>query len=96
MFAVTVKFILNPGRASDFLPLMLGNARASVVSEPGCRQFDICSDPDRPDEIFLYELYDSPEAFQAHLKTPHFLSFEAAVGTMVAEKTVTTYRRVNQ
>ena len=30
-----------------------------------------------PAEVFLYEIYDDESAFAAHLKTPHFLAFDA-------------------
>ncbi|MEL7278840.1 MAG: putative quinol monooxygenase [Pseudomonadota bacterium] len=91
MFAVTVIFDIKTGRMEDFLPLMLANARASRKSEPGCQQFDVCRKGDR---IFLYEIYDDQAAFDAHLATDHFLSFDAAVTDMVVEKRLETYASV--
>ncbi|MEO0750268.1 MAG: putative quinol monooxygenase [Pseudomonadota bacterium] len=91
MFAVTVIFDIHEGRMEDFLPLMLENARASRSTEPGCQQFDVCRAGDR---IFLYEIYDNRAAFDAHLATAHFLSFDAAVAEMVAGKTLETYASV--
>mgnify|MGYP001799846413 CR=1 FL=1 len=91
MFAVTVIFDIHAGRMEDFLPLMLTNARASRDTEPGCQQFDVCREGDR---IFLYEIYDDRAAFDAHLATDHFLSFDAAVADMVAEKRLETYASV--
>jgi len=96
MYAVTVTFTLNPGRASAFLPMMRDNARTSLDREPGCRQFDVCTDPDRPDVVFLYELYDDRAAFDAHLAAPHFQSFDAATQGMVAIKDVVTFAEVWQ
>ena len=95
-FAVVVTFQIEPDQMAAFLPLMLDNARASLATEPGCRQFDVATDPARPEEVFLYELYDDRAAFDAHLGTAHFKSFDAAIAPMVREKSVKTYARVVQ
>ncbi|GAA0780485.1 antibiotic biosynthesis monooxygenase [Roseibium denhamense] len=96
MFVVTVTFQLKPGQKKVFLPLMTENAEASLREEPGCRQFDVCTDPDRPEEVFLYEIYDDAAAFQVHLETEHFLAFDRKIAGMVADKSVKTYRKVAQ
>lgn len=96
MYAVTVTFAIAPGRMPDFLPLMYANASASLRDEPGCRQFDVATDPARPDTVFLYELYDTEADFKAHLTLPHFLSFAEETEAMVAEKTVATWSEVRQ
>ena len=36
----------------------------------------------------LYEIYDDAAAFAAHMRTSHFLSFDAASAALVADKTV--------
>lgn len=95
MFAVTVQFQIRDGMIDDFLPLMLENAKASLEDEPGCRQFDVCTDPDRPGDVFLYEIYDDAAAFQEHLRTSHFLAFDAQVSTMISSKSVATYSKVS-
>lgn len=94
MFAVTVTFQITPGQMQAFLPLMLQNARTSLQAEAGCRQFDVATDPDFPDEVFLYELYTSPAAFQTHLASMHFKEFDAQVEGMIAAKTVRRFREV--
>ena len=92
-FVVTVEFEIHPQRLDEFLPLMRENARASVDGEPGCRQFDVCTDPARPHAVFLYEVYDDRAAFDAHLASSHFKRFDAAVREMVATKSVRILRR---
>ncbi len=92
MFVVTVEIDLKPGQASAFLPLIRENARLSLSTEPGCHQFDICHDPDRPDTVFLYERYEDGAAFDAHLNSAHFLAFDRETAAMMANKTVRTYR----
>lgn len=94
MYAVTVTFTIAPDRMQDFLPLMLANAETSLADEPGCRQFDVCTDPDLPDQLFLYEIYDDRAAFDAHLQSDHFRSFDAQVAGMIADKAVRCWAEV--
>jgi autoinducer 2-degrading protein len=94
MFAVTVDFEVAPGRMPDFLRLVRENARASQ-GEPACIRFDVCTDPGRPDAVFLYELYDDAAGFDAHLATPHFLAFEAAAAPMLRAKRVHRWSQVS-
>lgn len=96
MFAVVVSLTLKPQCSQEFLPLMMANARSSLSREKGCRQFDVATDPSRPDEVFLYELYDDATAFQHHLASGHFRSFDLATASMIEEKTVKTYCEVAQ
>ncbi len=95
MFAVVVTFQIAPGQMAAFLPRMRANAAASLRHEPGCHRFDVCTDPARPDEVFLYELYTDQAAFDAHLATDHFKAFDAEAGPMIAGKSVATYAEVS-
>ncbi|CTQ32387.1 putative quinol monooxygenase [Jannaschia rubra] len=90
MFVVTVTIEVHPGHWRDFLPLVMENARASV-SEPACQRFDVATDPDRPGEVFLYELYDDASGFDAHRKTPHYATFDRGTADMIRRKSVVTY-----
>ncbi|MGP6088971.1 putative quinol monooxygenase [Antarctobacter jejuensis] len=96
MFAVVVTFEIKPEGAGAFLDLVTQNAHASVRDEPGCHQFDVCADPARPGEVFLYELYDDQAAFEAHMTTTHFISFDADSAPFVLSKSVRTYAQVFQ
>lgn len=96
MFVVTVLFQIRPGHEAAFLPHMTANAAQSLAAEPGCLQFDVCTNPAAPAEIFLYEVYTTAAAFQDHLARPHFLAFDAAVSDMVLSKTVKTFSEVRQ
>lgn len=94
MFVVTVMFVVRPERVEDFRREMVANARASRAHEPGCRQFDVAVDPHDPATIFLYELYDDRAAFDAHLASAHFRSFDAAVAGWTASKAVRMFQRI--
>ncbi len=94
MHVITVEFTVRPEVFDAFMPLMLENARLSRETEPGCRQFDVCTGPARPGVVFLYELYDDRAAFDAHRATAHFRSFDAAVKEMLTAKVVHAWTRV--
>jgi quinol monooxygenase YgiN len=94
MYVVTVEFIVEPQQAAAFRREVVANARVSRDKEPDCRQFDVCTIPDDPTTIFLYEVYTNRAAFDAHLATSHFRTFDAAVGSWVVRKTVRIFERI--
>lgn len=96
MYVVTVEFEIRLEQFSAFLPLMLENAQASHRLEPGCQQFDVCTDPDRPDYVFLYEVYTDRSAFDEHRASEHFKRFDRAAQEMIARKTVRTMQRIER
>lgn len=93
MLAVVVEFRIRPAHVQAFHAAIVDNARRSLQTEAGCRQFDVCRDPAEPAAFFLYELYDDEAAFQAHLRTPHFLQMDAATASWVDSKRVRRLQR---
>ena len=69
MYVITVQFTIDQEHWGRFLPLMYENACRSREEEPGCRQFDVCVDPQREGLVFLYELYVDRAAFDGHLRS---------------------------
>lgn len=96
MFAVAVHFESTPGQATAFLAAVKANAATSLEQEPGCQVFDVCTNPETPNLVFLYELYDDKAAFNAHLESAHFRAFDAVVAPMIAGKRVHTYSQVTR
>ncbi|MEO9682054.1 MAG: putative quinol monooxygenase [Tateyamaria sp.] len=94
-FAVTVVFEIKPGQMEPFMEAILNNARCSVRDEPGCRQFDVCTDPGDPNTVFLYEKYDDLAAFEAHQTMPHYKATGPKVVDLVASKTLRTFAQVD-
>ena len=90
MHVVCVDFEVKPGHLAEFMPLMKAQAKNSLELEDGCRRFDVSIDREDGCKVFLYEIYDSEEAFQSHLASDHFKAFDKAVAGMVAGKTVRT------
>ena len=94
MLVVAVTFYTTGTGMPEFLNLVRANA-AQSLTEPGCHRFDVCTASDGAAEVFLYEIYDDAAAFEAHLRTPHFLEFNQAVASLVTGKQVMQYRLCN-
>jgi (4S)-4-hydroxy-5-phosphonooxypentane-2,3-dione isomerase len=88
MLALVVDFRVKPPFVAAFEQAISHNAQASLDTEPGCRQFDVCRDQADPTLFFLYEFYDDEAAIQAHLRAPHFLAMSAATAEWVESKRV--------
>lgn len=75
MFAVTVNLKVKPGSVEAFRKAVLQHAKNSLEKEEACRRFDVCFDDDRPERIFLYEVYDDGAAFDLHRESDHYERF---------------------
>lgn len=93
MYVITVTFVIDPEYVDAFREAMEIQARTSLEEEDGCHQFDVCVDPDHSNTWFLYEIYTDRAAFDAHLASAHFASFDAKVAPWVTSKTVKALER---
>jgi autoinducer 2-degrading protein len=87
-FALVVDFQVKPEHLAKFNELIAVNAKASVGTEPGCRQFDVLRTLDDPCRVLLYEVYDSDDAFKTHLEQAHTKTFLGQVKELVTAQTV--------
>jgi (4S)-4-hydroxy-5-phosphonooxypentane-2,3-dione isomerase len=94
MFAVTVLVEVDDRHLPEFMEEMKKQARNSLEREKGCRQFDICADAQAPRRVFLYEIYNDKTAFDAHLRTDHFLEFDRRVNDWLVSKKVECWERL--
>ena len=93
MYVITVLFSTGPEHASEFLQAMVANARTSVADEPGCRQFDVCVSDRNPNDVFLFEVYDSKAAFDAHVASAHFRQFSESTAAWVTGKVIQAFEK---
>ena len=96
MYVITVQFTIDHEHLERFLPLMYENARRSREEEPGCRQFDVCVDPEREGIVFLYELYVDRAAFDDHLASCHYQKFAMETKAMILHRDVHPWQRIAQ
>lgn len=88
MYVVTVTFVTTPDASDAFREAVIAQAANSLNLEEACQRFDVCLDPEDPTRVFLYELYSDRAAFDLHLKSDHFLDFDARTRDWVTSKTV--------
>ena len=55
------------GKRDQYLRFLKAHGKRCLSTEPGTLQFEILVPHEVADTIMLYEVYASPEAFQAHL-----------------------------
>lgn len=56
------------GKRDEYLKFLAAHRKRCLETEPGTVSFEILVPQNEPDTIMLYELYDSPEGFDAHVK----------------------------
>ncbi|MEL7167329.1 MAG: putative quinol monooxygenase [Pseudomonadota bacterium] len=93
MYVVTVEFEIKGDRIDAFMQRMMENALSSLDIEEGCLQFDVCQSAEDGSLVFLYEVYVDRDAFEVHLSSEHFVSFDKAVSSMIVAKSVTSWVR---
>ncbi len=95
-FVVIAMLEVAAEHKAEFLEMCRLDSVGSTTSEPGCRQFDLLTSDEAPDEVVLFEVYDDKSAFDHHLTTPHYKTFAAAVERLgVKERRVRFLNRHN-
>lgn len=85
---VLVEFLIKDRFAARFGELVTANAEASLKHEQGCRRFDVLVGSQEPRRYVLYEIYDDDDAFDLHLRSPHYQSFAEAIEGEVEERSI--------
>ena len=75
MFVITVDFEIKSEFVNVFRNRVLQQAKDSLNNEEKCL-------------IFVYEIYQDKDAFDYHLKSDHYLSFDKDVKNWVTKKIV--------
>lgn len=67
----------------EYLAILKEEAAASVKLEPGVISIYPMYEKETPTQIRILEIYEDKEAYEAHLKTPHFLKYKKTTLKMV-------------
>ena len=60
-----VRLKIKKDKVQQFIEASIGDAKGSVVNEPGCRRFDIIQDNTDPTNFAFCEIYNSvPKNFR--------------------------------
>jgi autoinducer 2-degrading protein len=83
MYVVCVRIQVKRGQEEGFVAATREN-HSGTRAEPGNRRFDVLHHVEDPTRFFLYEVYESEEAFASHQRTPHYLAWKERVAPMMA------------
>lgn len=87
VYVNAVDLVIIPSEMSKFVEAIKENA-SNAVKEPGCREFNVLVLNNRPNHVFLFEVYDNAAALDSHRNTDHFKKFMATTASMVADRNV--------
>jgi quinol monooxygenase YgiN len=67
---VVATFQARPGKEADLRAALI-SLLAPTREEPGCVSYDVHQSADDPAKFLFYEIWQSKEALDAHLRSPH-------------------------
>ncbi|MDE3106243.1 MAG: antibiotic biosynthesis monooxygenase [Acidobacteriota bacterium] len=74
---------IDPAHLEEYKALLREEIAASIRIEPGVLTLDAVAVKDHPNQLRIFEIYRDQAAYQAHLRSPHFLRYKAATQQMV-------------
>ncbi|GAB3517940.1 putative quinol monooxygenase [Emticicia fontis] len=74
---------IYPDKLVEYKAILKEEAAASVKIEPGVLCIFPMSQKENPTQIRLLEIYASREAYEAHIKSPHFQHYKTSTLSMV-------------
>lgn len=83
--AVIATLRAQPGKGDALADALRRVAQKVRSDEPGCSYYQPCRSREEPDLTRVLEVYDSPEAIDAHRETPHFAELKDALASLLAE-----------
>lgn len=74
---------IDPNRLEEYKLILNEEAEASMRLEPGVISIFPMQEKNNPTQIRILEIYANKDAYESHLKTPHFLKYKTTTLDMV-------------
>lgn len=74
---------IEPSFLKEYLDILNEEANASVKLEPGVISIFPMFQKENKNQIRILEIYADKDAYESHLKTPHFLKYKTTTVKMV-------------
>jgi len=74
---------IDPVYVDEYKAALAEHAKIAVRVEPGVLALQAVYDKANPTRVTVFEVYASEEAYQLHLRTPHFLKYKNGTLKMV-------------
>ncbi|MBY5572216.1 antibiotic biosynthesis monooxygenase [Rhizobium leguminosarum] len=79
---------VDPDTLETYRALLTEEIEAAVALEDGVLSLSAVSIRDNPNRIRILEVYANQGAYEAHLRTPHFLKYKNQTAHMVTSLTL--------
>lgn len=77
------KLQIDSAQLENYRSALRLHAETAVRVEPGVLTLYAVYEKDHPTHVTVFEIYANADAYQAHLKTAHFLQYKATTKDMV-------------
>lgn len=74
---------IDPTQLTEYRSLLAEEIQASVAKEPGVLMLHAVAERGRPEQVRILEVYANRQAYEAHIRTPHFLKYKEGTAEMV-------------
>ena len=79
------RIVVDSTQLASYKALLKEEIEASIRKEPGVLTLYAVFERKRPNHLTILEMYATEAAYQAHVKTPHFLKYKQGTLAMVQE-----------
>ncbi|OUJ70477.1 antibiotic biosynthesis monooxygenase [Hymenobacter crusticola] len=79
------RLVIDPAQLARYKVLLKEGVEAAMQKEPGVLTLYAVFEKKRPNHLTILEMYADEAAYQAHIKTPHFLKYKQGTLAMVQE-----------
>lgn len=77
------KLVIDSAQLESYKAILKEGIETAVRVEPGVLTLYAVSEKAKPTHITILEIYANEDAYNAHLKTPHFLKYKTGTKDMV-------------
>ena len=77
------RIVVDSTRLDSYKALLKEGVEAAMRKEPGVLSLYAVFEKKKPNHLTILEVYADEAAYQAHLKTPHFLKYKTSTQDMV-------------
>jgi quinol monooxygenase YgiN len=77
MITQLARFEAQKGKETEAYAALKKMAEAVKANEPGCLMYAVTRGQVNPQEIYVYEMYQDQEAFDAHRRTDHLRELQS-------------------
>ena len=77
------KIVVDSSHLEEYKAILKEEAEKSVELEPGVLTLYAVSEMENPTHFTILEIYADSAAYQAHLKTPHFIKYKTTTKDMI-------------